>query len=140
MTPLDNYEKYHQSPENKLIHVVCIPLIAITLLSLLTKMNIYYSLMLKLFYETIYISFLGINTRGLGMILYLESLYILSKIFYYLNNNNLLILHLISWILQFVGHGLFENNKPALLDNLYQSFLWAPLMPYMHFFKYENYI
>ena len=37
MTPLDNYEKYHQSPENKLIHVVCIPLIAITLLSLLTN-------------------------------------------------------------------------------------------------------
>lgn len=139
MTPLDNYEKYHQSPENKLIHVVCIPLIAITLLSLLTKMNIYYSLMLKLFYETIYISFLGINSRGLGMILYLESLHILSKLFYYLNNNYLLILHLTSWILQFVGHGLFENNKPALLDNLYQSFLWAPLMPYMHFFKYENY-
>ena len=30
-------------------------------------------------------------------------------------------LHLIGWISQFVGHGVFEKRKPALVDNLFQS-------------------
>jgi len=29
-----------------------------------------------------------------------------------------LIQHIVSWIAQFVGHGLFEKRKPALMDNL----------------------
>ncbi|KAF1832190.1 hypothetical protein BDW02DRAFT_503681, partial [Decorospora gaudefroyi] len=36
-------------------------------------------------------------------------------------------LHVVSWILQFVGHGLFEGRKPALLDNLVQALFLAPL-------------
>ncbi|KAF1969771.1 hypothetical protein BU23DRAFT_557395 [Bimuria novae-zelandiae CBS 107.79] len=35
--------------------------------------------------------------------------------------------HVVSWILQFVGHGKFEGRKPALLDNLVQAFFLAPL-------------
>ena len=29
--------------------------------------------------------------------------------------------HAISWIAQFVGHGVFEGRKPALMDNLLQG-------------------
>lgn len=43
------------------------------------------------------------------------------------------IVHTVSWILQFIGHGFFESNmvnnierKPALLDNITQT-LSAPL-------------
>ena len=35
--------------------------------------------------------------------------------------------HIISWILQFVGHGKYEGRKPALLDNLVQALFLAPL-------------
>ena len=35
--------------------------------------------------------------------------------------------HIVSWILQFVGHGKFEGRKPALLDNLVQALFLAPL-------------
>jgi uncharacterized membrane protein YGL010W len=35
--------------------------------------------------------------------------------------------HVVSWILQFVGHGKFEGRKPALLDNLVQALFLAPL-------------
>jgi uncharacterized membrane protein YGL010W len=35
--------------------------------------------------------------------------------------------HVISWILQFVGHGKYEGRKPALLDNLVQALFLAPL-------------
>ena len=35
------------------------------------------------------------------------------------------VVHLASWIFQFVGHGVFEGRKPALTDNLLLS-LVAP--------------
>lgn len=35
-------------------------------------------------------------------------------------------LFLVGWIFQFVGHGVFEGKKPALLDNLVQSLVLAP--------------
>jgi len=34
--------------------------------------------------------------------------------------------HVISWIVQFIGHGVFEGRKPALLDSLFQSLVLAP--------------
>lgn len=35
--------------------------------------------------------------------------------------------HVVSWILQFIGHGKYEGRKPALLDNLVQALFLAPL-------------
>lgn len=35
--------------------------------------------------------------------------------------------HVIGWILQFIGHGKYEGRKPALLDNLVQALFLAPL-------------
>lgn len=35
--------------------------------------------------------------------------------------------HIVSWLLQFVGHGKYEGRKPALLDNLVQALFLAPL-------------
>merc|ERR1712088_408440 len=34
--------------------------------------------------------------------------------------------HILGWIAQFIGHGVFEGRKPALMDNLLQVFS-APL-------------
>lgn len=31
---------------------------------------------------------------------------------------NAAILHAVSWIMQFIGHGVAEKRAPALLDNL----------------------
>ena len=38
---------------------------------------------------------------------------------------------IVSWILQFVGHGVFEGRAPALLDNLLQSLVLAPFFVFM---------
>lgn len=38
--------------------------------------------------------------------------------------------HVVSWILQFIGHGKYEGRKPALLDNLVQALFLAPLFVY----------
>ncbi|OAV97094.1 hypothetical protein, variant [Puccinia triticina 1-1 BBBD Race 1] len=39
--------------------------------------------------------------------------------------NPTLAIWVLSWILQFVGHGHFEKRKPALIDNLFQSIVLA---------------
>jgi uncharacterized membrane protein YGL010W len=45
-----------------------------------------------------------------------------------------LYIHAGAWIAQFVGHGIFEGRAPALLDNLSQSFLMAPLFVLLEVF------
>ncbi|KCV70018.1 hypothetical protein H696_03485 [Fonticula alba] len=39
--------------------------------------------------------------------------------------------HVVSWIAQFWGHGKHEGRKPALLDNLFQSLVMAPLFVFL---------
>lgn len=34
--------------------------------------------------------------------------------------------HVLCWVLQFIGHGVYEKRRPALLDNALQAFLMAP--------------
>ncbi|CAO3697166.1 unnamed protein product [Rhizopus stolonifer] len=41
-------------------------------------------------------------------------------------------IHIISWIFQFLGHGLAEKRSPKLLDNLVQALVSAP---YFVFFE-----
>lgn len=47
----------------------------------------------------------------------------------------------VAWILQFIGHGKFEGRAPALLDNLMQALLLAPLFVWLEllfFFGYRR--
>lgn len=39
--------------------------------------------------------------------------------------------HIVSWLAQFVGHGIFEGRAPALLDNLVQAFFLAPFFVWL---------
>jgi 2-hydroxy fatty acid dioxygenase len=48
-------------------------------------------------------------------------------------------LHVVSWIFQFVGHGVFEGRKPALLDNLVQSIVLAPFFIWFHILFFVGY-
>lgn len=48
-------------------------------------------------------------------------------------------IHIFSWIIQFVGHGVFEGRKPALLDSLFQSIVLAPLFVWFHVLFFVGY-
>ena len=48
-------------------------------------------------------------------------------------------IHIFSWLAQFVGHGKFEGRAPALLDNLVQAFLLAPLFVWMEILFFFGY-
>ncbi|MCJ1280922.1 hypothetical protein MMC26_000240, partial [Xylographa opegraphella] len=49
------------------------------------------------------------------------------------------VLHIGSWISQFIGHGVFEGRKPALFDNLVQALLLAPFFVWMEILFYFGY-
>ncbi|CCG82446.1 Putative uncharacterized protein [Taphrina deformans PYCC 5710] len=40
-------------------------------------------------------------------------------------------IHVLSWVMQFVGHGVYEGRKPALLDNIFQAFYLAPFFVFL---------
>lgn len=48
-------------------------------------------------------------------------------------------IHVVSWLAQFVGHGAFEKRAPALLDNLVQALLLAPLFVWMEILFFFGY-
>ncbi|CAG8463618.1 8893_t:CDS:2 [Paraglomus occultum] len=41
------------------------------------------------------------------------------------------IVHVGSWISQFIGHGFWEKRSPALKDNIAQALLLAPLFVWL---------
>jgi uncharacterized membrane protein YGL010W len=42
-----------------------------------------------------------------------------------------IVLNIVSWLAQFIGHGAFEGRAPALLDNIFQALLLAPLFVFL---------
>ncbi len=90
----------------------------------------------------IYVDFLSglITSIQYPFIGYLLNDYNIS-IFSLSNMQSTIFLHILSWILQFIGHGVFEKRKPALLDNIFLVFN-APVfvnIELMNFiFKYKE--
>lgn len=46
-------------------------------------------------------------------------------------NKVAIVVHVVSWLAQFVGHGVYEGRAPALLDNLIQAIFLAPLFVWL---------
>lgn len=146
------YKKYHQNKINKIIHILCIPLIVWSFSVLLNSFvfnigltfnniqqdisynfnfNIYLSFILLSQYLLFY-TIIDINSF-IPMFILLYFIWITSYYFfissqypYYYS----LIINVFSWIMQFIGHGIFEGNRPALMDSIKQAFLMAPLFTY----------
>lgn len=138
------YHKFHKNHINQFIHILCIPIILWTFAVFFSYIDFNYS-------SIILCPFFGfINLNGTSIILTIYSLYyfileprlgmIMYCILYFMQITSYyfylyisyawyyaLVIHIISWILQLLGHYIFEKNKPALISGLVQSFLIAPL-------------
>lgn len=55
----------------------------------------------------------------------------LTSTYSYNANAAAIVVEIVAWILQFIGHGVFEGRAPALLDNLVQSLVLAPFFVFM---------
>ncbi|KAI9010877.1 hypothetical protein CLU79DRAFT_772396 [Phycomyces nitens] len=50
-----------------------------------------------------------------------------------------LVLHITSWIFQFIGHGVAEKRSPRLMDNLVQALVSAPYFVFFEVLFYLGY-
>ena len=139
------YASYHSQPVNVAIHLVCIWTILATALLLLQfspslvaspscfnllpfgdHANVNLSLVFSLVYVVCYIimePFAGTLGAGLVGAIYLYSGYLVNTgtlVLGYSIWKVALAIHVTAWILQFIGHGVFEGRAPALLDSLDQ--------------------
>ena len=123
-----DYGRYHNNATNIAIHIIFVPLIFATLLYMLRYLSKEYFasefnygtlipiLLVPLY---VYVDFmLGLFTG----IQYLLLDYFINKVTFNIDGISdikiMIIIHIFSWIIQFIGHGAFEGRKPALMDNL----------------------
>ncbi len=143
-----NYGIYHYDSVNVAIHIICIPILTITLIRMLDYYSLFYlnsqlpyGLIFGVFVGLLYIYvdlFSGILT--ISMYLILESLYLKDQtpILGYAQIDFIIYLHIACWILQFIGHGVFEGRKPALMDNILLT-LNAPIFVTLEILGLFNY-
>ncbi|KAF3034485.1 hypothetical protein E8E12_002849 [Didymella heteroderae] len=139
------YGAYHREPTNVAIHVGCVPILLATGFlfgtntptvrtpALLSRLNLPLNAgtLASLTYSTLYL-ILSPNIAGAAVTPFiigaaalankLQTKYNSTKV-----NSIAVAVHIVSWILQFIGHGKYEGRKPALLDNLMQALFLAPL-------------
>jgi len=159
------YASYHNNPVNVAIHLVCIwnllwsilyllhlvslpPALELAPLSLLgQQLPLDLSAIFAVIWMVAFILMEPlVGSVGAGMVLALHSLtFKLSQEVEVDPLSGLqlwkivLALHIFLWVLQFIGHGVFEKRAPALLDSLDQALITAPLFVLLEVFCFCGY-
>ena len=117
----DDYASYHRTAGNKWFHRVGIPLIMLSLLGMLARVEIVAidSLRIDLAVMLIFASsiyYLMLDWKlGLGMLGVSIIFYIAGAALPLTAN---VVLFILGWIFQFIGHSVYEKKQPAFLRNL----------------------
>ena len=113
------YKKYHSNPINVFIHIICIPMIFWSISVLLAPIqvinNIFNLTFFVSFFYSMYYHCLDLYL-GQIMSIFLIFSWHTASLFYYNNEHSVryaIIINIVSWILQFIGHGLFEGKKTS---------------------------
>lgn len=137
------YRSYHFNHTNVSIHLVCIPIILLSAITILSAREIggenHPQINLGSILAWSYGIFYSLNDWQLGIpTAALITTYAYVAKYYYLHINYFSyvtqeqfiqyawIAHVIAWLAQFYGHGVHEKRAPALLDNLLQALVLAP--------------
>lgn len=140
-----DYARFHRNPVNVLIHILFVPILTFTMYKMVSyaslnffnlSFNLIYILALFVYPMYIYVDlFTGFVTALVYTILDLSTS---STNFEYLGLNHInfmLIVHLISWIAQFISHAVFEKRKPAIIENIFLLFN-APVFVFIEIFEF----
>ncbi|KKK13399.1 hypothetical protein P175DRAFT_0429138 [Aspergillus ochraceoroseus IBT 24754] len=150
------YGAYHNNPVNVAIHITCVPILLFTGIAMASNSPALFKLPAALQFEN-----LPPNIGTIGALVYATFYILLEPVAGALIaplligsaafGNHLLAtygmtanywfggVHVVSWLLQFIGHGAFERRAPALLDNLVQALLLAPLFVWMEILFFFGY-
>lgn len=118
------YEGHHCNKYNKMTHYVGIPLIILGLMGLLARIPYYFEV-----YAGYRIDFAIITTIAVYFLFYVRMHFLLS-VFMLISLGGLYVgsmylslyvlwgVFVFGWILQLLGHVIFEKEKPSFMDNL----------------------
>jgi len=152
------YTAYHRHPTNVFIHMIFVwPILfsAFILLNYLPPLSptpfsflgahffLNASVLVAILYVLFYIS-LDAKAGSFAALLVLTCVALSQQCSTYLGPETAwkvaTVVQLVSWIAQFLGHGVYEKRAPALIHNLPQAFLMAPffvLLEALEKFGYE---
>ena len=113
---LDKYAESHRHPHNEIIHFICVPVIMWTVLALLWAVHpllaVAGSILALLYYFSLSVGFaLGMclmATLMLGVLWWMPQELVLRVA---------IIVFVIAWIFQFIGHKI-EGKKPSFFEDL----------------------
>lgn len=132
------YSAYHQERRNILIHVFGVPMISFTLLLVMSWVPLFavagftvtlamvFAVAVLLYYATLDIPLALATALVFGLLLALAhalSLRVDSATGWLI----FAVAQVLGWGAQFYGHFIFEKDRPALFDNLFQALVSAPL-------------
>jgi len=136
MDPLTKYKQYHKNDTNIQIHVVCIPLLLLSGYAIFHALAFY----VNLFYAINYLLFDVFSKKSMQAVACLQLVYFTSMTLKrILSTSNLCIIHILAWVFQLIGHKIYEKNTPAFLENLYESFLFAPYFIFLEIFYADSF-
>ncbi|KAF3007196.1 hypothetical protein E8E14_005420 [Neopestalotiopsis sp. 37M] len=142
------YGAYHHNALNVAIHMTCVPLILVsgfcmaantgTLIPLPDALTVPYldlnlGTIAALAYAVLYILLEPVAGTALGALCLGATAFANKALLENPTQTNQIAIatHIVSWLLQFVGHGVFEGRAPALLDNIVQALFLAPLFVWL---------
>ena len=129
MIHFKDYEQYHQTKGNKYFHIIGIPLVLFSLLGLLAHVILWSPSPDSLFRIDLgLILFLAggifsLKTDGKFSIPYLAYCYFNYLIARHLSVPVLVVLQILAWVFQLVGHYRYEKKSPAFFRSLEHLFI-----------------
>lgn len=130
-TQLSFYKSYHNNQVNLLIHAFFVPTILYSSLVILHEIPLAGGFTLAHALAALFGSYYVVLDVKVGAL----AAGILAYVVHGIDTGVIRIslklataLFVTGWISQFIGHGVFERRRPALLDNLVQSLVAAPFL------------
>ncbi|KAH6674045.1 DUF962 domain-containing protein [Plectosphaerella plurivora] len=142
------YGAYHHNSVNIAIHMLCVPLILYSGFCLATNtgtliptpswltipyLDLNLGTLAAITWGALYVllepvagtllAIIGLGATAFGNSMRLDNPTATNKV--------ALAVHVVCWIMQFIGHGVFERRAPALIDNLLQAIFLAPLFVWL---------
>jgi uncharacterized membrane protein YGL010W len=126
------YQEHHQNGVNVFIHVVCVPAILFASIVMLQTSRALFPMnagtWLCVGYAVYYV-ILDLKL-GLVMALVMAAMAFGANMFRWIVSESLWLSALIfigAWVLQLIGHFVFERNRPAFCTSFLEAFMIAPL-------------
>lgn len=117
---ISHYAASHQHPTNEAIHCVAVPMIMLTLLGLLYELH---PIVFALFLVASFVYYARLSIRVLVLMILWSGL--LTGLIVLMGDLRLqicIVLFVLSWIAQFVGHKI-EGRKPSFFEDI--QYLWV---------------